>query len=219
MKLIAALKQRLAFIAEIGFCSAKFAPIWNACWVVVLPFRMAKVAEFLLLALLRKLASTSKPPLRSSQSTMTASNFSVRRISWPEPIPRQTSTSMESFSKAGWRTRMTSGSRLRSSDSNRIRFNGSFPVRLLESDQSKGVIFSNCRAGLKARVLDVLFPSGIRCLGRIATRFHQETAGRGPGYLVARFQGWERDGQGTVARKVIQRRAEPPVEHRISSSH
>src|ERR1700694_5861983 len=38
---------------------------------------------------------------------------------------------------------MTSGSRLRSSDSNRIRFNGSFPVRLLESDQ---VVFSNGRS-------------------------------------------------------------------------
>ena len=58
MKLTAALKQRLAFNAEIGFCRTKFAPILKACWVVVLPFRMAKVTEFLLLALLRSPSST-----------------------------------------------------------------------------------------------------------------------------------------------------------------
>ena len=121
MKLRAALKQRVAFRVEIGFCSTKFAPIWNACWVVTVPFRMAKVTEFLLLGALRKPSSTRKPPSRSSQSTMMASNFSVRRISSPELTPRQTSTSMDSFSGAVWRTRMTSASRLRSSDSNRYR--------------------------------------------------------------------------------------------------
>ena len=62
MKLSAALKQRVAFRAEIGFCRTKFAPIWNACWVVVVPFRMAKVTEFLLLGALRKTLEHPQPP-------------------------------------------------------------------------------------------------------------------------------------------------------------
>src|SRR6185295_18911501 len=87
MKLMAALRQRLAFSAEIGFCRTKFAPIWNACCVVVLPLRMAKVTEFLLLSLLRKPPNTVSAPFRSSQSTMMASNFSLRRISCPRADP------------------------------------------------------------------------------------------------------------------------------------
>ena len=63
MKLTAALKHRRAFNAEIGFCRTKFAPMVNACWVVVLPFTMAKVTEFLLLTLLRR-------PSRSLQSAL-----------------------------------------------------------------------------------------------------------------------------------------------------
>jgi hypothetical protein len=91
--------------------------------------------EFLLLRPLRKPWSTRKPPSRSSQSTMMASNFSVRRISWPELTPRQTSTSMDSFSRAGSRTRTTSASRLRSRDSNGIHSDGSFRLQLFKSDQ------------------------------------------------------------------------------------
>ena len=82
MKFTAALKQREAFSALIGFCSTKFAPMPKACCVVVrFPFRMAKVTEFLLLGVPRRPCNTPSPPFRSSQSTMTASNFSEIRMS------------------------------------------------------------------------------------------------------------------------------------------
>ena len=116
MKPTAALKQRIAFRGEIGFCRTKLAPSSKARWVVVVPFRTAKATEFLLLLPLRRLSRTSRPPCRSSQSTMTPSNFSDRRISLPDLAPRHTSTSMESFSNVGRSTPMTCASRLTSRD-------------------------------------------------------------------------------------------------------
>src|SRR5439155_1318516 len=87
------------------------------------------------------LSSTVRAPLRSSQSTMIASNFSVRRISCPELTPRQTSTPTDSLSRAGWRTRITSGSRVSSRDSNGIEFvDGSVPARTGESDKGPRII-------------------------------------------------------------------------------
>src|SRR6267143_3303167 len=68
MKFKAALKQRDAFKALMGFCRTKFAPIPNACCVVVfLPLRMAKLTELLLLGVARKPSNSAKPPRRSSQ--------------------------------------------------------------------------------------------------------------------------------------------------------
>src|SRR5207237_10805212 len=109
MKLSAAPKHRMALVGEIGFCSTKLAPSSNAFRVVVLPFRMAKVTEFLLLGPLRKLSSTLNPPCRSSQSTITASNFSVERISLPELAPRHTSTSTDYFARVGRNQSTTCG--------------------------------------------------------------------------------------------------------------
>src|SRR5216684_1729768 len=131
----AALKQRMALSGEIGFCRTKFAPSWKAFWVVVFPLRMAKATEFLLLLPLRRPSSTSKPPCRSSQSTMTASNFSEERISSPERAPRHTSTPIDSFSRVGRKTRMTCGSRLRRSDSSSMELDGSLHLQSHESDK------------------------------------------------------------------------------------
>ncbi|SPF44666.1 hypothetical protein SBA1_550031 [Candidatus Sulfotelmatobacter kueseliae] len=103
----------------IGFCRTKFAPMPKASWVVVfLPFRMANVTEFLLLGVLLRPCNTSSPPFRSSQSTMTASNFSEIRMSAADRASWQISTSIESFSSVGRITRTNSGSWLRRSDSN-----------------------------------------------------------------------------------------------------
>src|SRR5579862_541717 len=120
MKLRAALKQRLAFKDEIGFCSTKFAPISKARWVVVLPFKMANDTEFLLLGVLRRVWRSCSPPCRSSQSTMTASNFSESRTSSPALAALQTSTRIESFSSVGRRTRCTDTSPLIRRDSSTI---------------------------------------------------------------------------------------------------
>src|SRR5207249_5375917 len=78
---------------------------------------MAKTTELLLLEPLRMALSNSRPPSRSSQSTTMASNFSEEMISFPERAPRHTSTSMDNVSNVRLSTRITSASRLRTSDS------------------------------------------------------------------------------------------------------
>src|SRR5579883_1154441 len=116
---MAVLKQRRVPAVVTGFCRTKLAPISKACWVVVLPLRMAKDTEVLLLGFLRRLRRTSAPPCRSSQSTMTASNLAEESSS--APAAGETSTSMESFSRVGQRTRTTSASRHTSKDSRFIK--------------------------------------------------------------------------------------------------
>src|SRR5437868_12965714 len=122
MKLKAVLKQRNVPVVVMGFWSTKFAPMAKASLVVVLPFKMANDTEVLLLAFWRKLRSTSTPPCRSSQSIITASNLADDKISAPDRAAAETSTSIESFSRVGRKTRTTSVSRHTSRDSNVIAY-------------------------------------------------------------------------------------------------
>src|SRR5580700_2114836 len=86
--------------------------------VVFLPLRTAKAIQFLLLGVTRSPCSTSRPPCRSSQSTMTASNFSESWISLAFFASPQISTAIDSFSRVGHRTPTTFSSWLKRSDSN-----------------------------------------------------------------------------------------------------
>src|ERR1700746_1312547 len=123
MKLRAVLRQRSVPAVVTGFCKTKFAPISKACCVVVLPFRIAKETELLLLAVFRRLRRISTPPCRSSQSTMTASNLEEFRTSAPDLAAFETSTSICNFSSVGRNMRTTSASRLTSRDSKFIELN------------------------------------------------------------------------------------------------
>src|SRR5450759_5454787 len=81
---------------------------------------MAKATEFLLLGVVLRPCRTANPPFRSSQSTITASNLSEIRILAPALASWQISTSIDSFSSVGRITRTTSGSLLRTRESNVI---------------------------------------------------------------------------------------------------
>ena len=89
-----------------------------SCVVVFLPLSTAKAMELRLLGVARKHCRTSSPPRRSSQSIITASNFSEMRISPACFASWQTSTVMDSFSSVGRNTRTTEASPLTRRDSN-----------------------------------------------------------------------------------------------------
>jgi len=94
--------------------------MWKACCVVVPAFRMAKVTEFLLLALLRKPSSTVSAPFRSSQSTMMALELFGAQDFLAGTDPAADFNIDEKLFQGGLEHTNDLGIRLRSSDSSGI---------------------------------------------------------------------------------------------------